>query len=730
VRRRALCAVLGLAASLGCVHIAGTVPPRSLPGGTRHFLAGAARVDITPIPGIAMGGHSLIGRVSRGTWTRLHARAVYLEDAEGRGIALVQCDLWSIAGGLSDRVALLLATQPDLLAKLGGRRLGREQIVLAATHTHHSPGLFSTDLFFASLSAPESGFDEGLFEFLAQRIAWSVAEAVERARPARVYERQDPVAGAFRNRSIDAFRANPEADSILASNVALPLCPPHPEYPDPESCRAVDPRVVTLRVEAESGGLIAAVVVFAAHPTLISHLSAVYSADLHGAVAVGLERRLAAAASAPDAASGSPIVAVFNGAEGDVSGVWIHQTREDVVRVADAIAARVESGLANPPGDAWRRVDGDVGFRFDRVNLRGQRVDHPDLGSGRTAWIPMPGRASIAGAEDGRSGAWPALFREGKRGVDFGPHGAKLGALDLLSAFGLTLPPFWFTRLVTLVAPPPVRVGVGVYSVGPLRLAALPGEFTTVQGRRIAAALAPAGGRREDVILIGLAHDFAYYFATPQEYDLQHYEGSSTLYGRWSGAYVQAALARLAARLDGGSGDAAAYAFDHRTGARRTSDARRLAKPPARLDAGTAAIAGPDAEAARHPRVCWRDAVPRLALRGAGPCAAARGGWECATPGVAMQIETPAGWSPLRHRGVPEDDEGLSFLTLAGRAGRASTAATCWCSHWLVPDGMDRSARYRFEVQTLRGSVIHSEAFDLETDTGSSADVCAEAFGP
>jgi hypothetical protein len=341
----------------------------------------------------------------------------------------------------------------------------------------------------------------------------------------------------------------------------------------------------------------------------------------------------------------------------------------------------------------------------------------------------MPGRASIAGAEDGRSGAWPALFREGKRGVDFGPHGAKLGALDLLSAFGLTLPPFWFTRLVTLVVPPPVRVGVGVYRLGPLRVAALPGEFTTVQGRRIAAAVAPANGRREDVILIGLAHDFAYYFATPEEYDLQHYEGSSTLYGRWSGVYVQEALARLSALLDRGSGDEAAYSFDHRTGARRTSDARRLATSPARLDAGTAPIAGPEGAAAGHPRVCWRDAVPRLALRAESPCAAASGGWECATPRVAMQIETPAGWSPLRHRGVPENDEGLSFLTLAGRAGRAGTPATCWCSHWLVPDGVDRSVRYRFEVETLRGSVIHSEAFELETDTWSGADACAEAFG-
>jgi neutral ceramidase len=675
-----------------------------------------------------MAGHSIIGRVGRGYWSRLHARAIYLEDANGRGIALVQCDLWSIAGGLSDRVALLLATRPELLAKLGGRRLGREQIVLAATHTHHSPGLFSTDLFFATLSGKESGFDQRLFEFLARRIAWTIAEAVARARPARVYERQDRVAGVFRNRSMGAFRANPEAGSILESNADLPLCDPDCEYRDPAACRGIDPRVVTLRVEAVSGELIAAMLVFAVHPTLVSHVSTLYSADLHGAVALGLERRLAAGTSGSGAGDGGPIVAAFNGAEGDVSGTWSDQTREDVVRIADAILERVGPGLRNPASADWRRVDGDIAFRFEKVSLRGQRVHHPRVGDGRTAWIPMPGRAVMRGAEDGRSNAWPFLFGEGKRGLDIGPHGSKIGALDLLEVLGFTLPPFWFSRLLTLTLPPPVRVGVGVYRLGPLRLAALPGEFTTVLGRRIANDLAPPGGNREDVVLLGLAHDYAYYFTTPDEYDVQHYEGAATLYGRWSGTYVQVQLSRLAHQLDASDGGEA-YAFHHHTGAYRRIDTRRLRQSPARLDAGTAPVVGAQGGegATGPPRMCWRDAVPRLAGQSSSPCAGTRGGWECATPRVRMQVETPAGWRPHLRRGIPEDDEGLSFVTLAGRAGKPSTEATCWCSYWLVPDDTDPSARFRFEVETLGGDILHSEAFDPASAGPPAAQACGAA---
>ncbi len=217
--RGLLGAALLVAACAGCVHVAGTVPAGAPAVAAGRFRAGVARVDITPIPGITMAGHSIVGQIARGYWTRLQARAIYLEDAQGSGLALVQCDLWAISAGLSDRVAEILASDPELLGRLGGRRLGRERIVLAATHTHHSPGLFSTDLFFAGLSGSERGFDPALFEFLARRIAWAIAEAVEGALPAQLHARRVVVSQAFRNRSMEPFRANPEAaDEILASH--------------------------------------------------------------------------------------------------------------------------------------------------------------------------------------------------------------------------------------------------------------------------------------------------------------------------------------------------------------------------------------------------------------------------------------------------------------------------------------------------------------------------------
>jgi hypothetical protein len=62
----------------GCATYRIPVPAYSLhapapePG---RFTAGAGKSEITPPPGIPMGGHGPAGRVARGYWTRLYARS-------------------------------------------------------------------------------------------------------------------------------------------------------------------------------------------------------------------------------------------------------------------------------------------------------------------------------------------------------------------------------------------------------------------------------------------------------------------------------------------------------------------------------------------------------------------------------------------------------------------------------------------------------------------------------
>lgn len=66
-------------------------------------------------------------------------------------------------------------------------------------------------------------------------------------------------------------------------------------------------------------------------------------------------------------------------------------------------------------------------------------------------------------------------------------------------------------------------------------ITAVPGEFTTMAGRRlrnkVRAVAAATGGKDVDVILAGLSNLYSSYITTPEEYQAQRYEAASTIFG-------------------------------------------------------------------------------------------------------------------------------------------------------------------------------------------------------
>jgi len=74
--------------------------------------AGAVCIDITPPPGMPMGGYSILANKGKGFRTRLKARVVYLNDGKGHSIALVQTDLTSASLLLHHKVAETFRKKP------------------------------------------------------------------------------------------------------------------------------------------------------------------------------------------------------------------------------------------------------------------------------------------------------------------------------------------------------------------------------------------------------------------------------------------------------------------------------------------------------------------------------------------------------------------------------------------------------------------------------------------
>ena len=140
--------------------------------------------------------------------------------------------------------------------------------------------------------------------------------------------------------------------------------------------------------------------------------------------------------------------------------------------------------------------------------------------------------------------------------------------------------------------------------LGDRLLATIPGEMTTEMGRRLRAAVgaAVAGAGVRKVLVAGLANEYLYYWTTPEEYQAQHYEGGSTLYGPYAGNLLLASHVELGGRLARNEPAPLAYAYDATAGKHGVDDpygrgaarGRVLAQPEpvARLQRATFVWAG------------------------------------------------------------------------------------------------------------------------------------------
>ncbi|KAL5742621.1 hypothetical protein ACOSP7_029353 [Xanthoceras sorbifolium] len=94
----------------------------------------------------------------------------------------------------------------------------------------------------------------------------------------------------------------------------------------------------------------------------------------------------------------------------------------------------------------------------------------------------------------------------------------------------------------------PAILPVQILQIGQLVILCVPGEFTTMAGRRLRDAvktvLTSGGGEKFNsnvhVVISGLTNTYSQYVTTFEEYQVQRYEGASTLYGPHTlSAYIQ-----------------------------------------------------------------------------------------------------------------------------------------------------------------------------------------------
>jgi neutral ceramidase len=665
---------------------------------------GAASEDITPPPGFPMGGYSLAGRLSRGHWMRLRARAFYFRDTEGSSLALVSCDLYAIPAGLQQMVAARLHPADGAGSKVPD--LSRDNLILTATHTHHSPGNYMSSEFYNGFASPYPGFSRQLFDALAEKIARAVARAAENAEKhpegAELVVTATAVPTLARNRAIRAFMRNDRVtvqDPILARGPLPPVkidCRNEaPEHSD--ICLrygAVDPEFTVLVARRPNGKIPAVLVFGSVHPTVLSREVAFYSPDLVGVAMRELELGKASWPREPEMVAG-----FFNGAEGDVSPRWVRRDIEEVKKLGGQLAESVGKAV---DGSSSRPGEGDVRVRAARA-VSGQYAFCK-------SW-PTPGVGTLGGAEDGRFVSFDLGFRAPfRRPLDYRKE------------------PGWFTRLLrwwrapnqgvkqpafevskmplidltqVLAAPDtfPREVPVTVAGLGSLAFLAVPAEMTTAMGRQARDEMARVL-RGERVIILGLANEYLEYVTTAAEYLEQEYEGGSTLFGPDTGKCYVKLLQSAASKLYDGPSEPPAR--------REYRVARAEFQPGLKPILGAkfgAEFWGLDAEyhdqelkSAFATAACLeRDLWPRFEWREEGQD----------DENVKLLEKQGSGW-------VTEEDDDRPGPAVATFLSDGTQHTRAWDAYWFPHVDHDRSAVHLFEVQIRSGALICSEPFTLD----------------
>ncbi len=407
----------------------------------------------------------------------------------------------------------------------------------------------------------------------------------------------------------------------------------------------------------------------------------VYHGDLFGIAARHAQTDLRADGNA------GAVVAVFNGPEGDVSPNWRSQGRSATTALGHGLGEAVVGALQTD----GQRLRGTAGYAFARAPMSTVDVKATTtVAQGTTGRRAFPGRSQFGGAEDGRTKMHARGFDEGRtvRRQRRKGHGSKRPALPL--------------GLIAMVHPArhfPSSVPVGVVSLGPLTFVTLPGEFTTILGQRIERRVREARGVPGPTVSIGLAGEYLSYFVTPEEYDLQHYEGASMMYGRLAGEAVAQTAQDLASepRVD----DVGPYAYRGRGKTSAAALSRKLRGPARKANEAVQAALEVDTAIS----MTFED------IRSNWPAAGGE-----TTPRITVEVELDTGWAPL------VDDEGDEFVSYVSQAGRGPWT---WTVRWLEPFApLDvRDAPLRLRVRRMDGTDVCSAPFDGKPSTRGLRDV-------
>ena len=515
-----------------------------------QYLLGVGKADITgPVVEINMMGYADPNQVGSGLRQRLYSRAFIVGDIETPEDRFVYLVLDTQSGDTAVRHGIL-----EGLQELGSEYDVYKQanVAVIGTHSHSGPGAW---LNYLLPQITSKGFDKQSYRAIVDGALLSIRRAHQSLVPGYLSVGTIDIADANINRSPYAYLANPHEE--------------RKNYPSD-----VDKTLTMLKFQAAGDRANMGVLTwFPVHGTSMLGNNTLISGDNKGVAAYLFEKSIR---DSEDAASG--FVAGFSQANvGDTSpnvlGAYCEDGSGSMCNFQDSTC-----GGRNEPchgrGPLFRIKDQGASscFEIGRRQFAGAKALYDNMLTIETA-IRGPAVKSLHTFQDLSHYTFPhpngsivstcpaALGYSFAAGTTDGP-----GAFDFKqnNTGSPNANPVWsvvsgFLREPSeeqkaCHAPKPILLDVGeikrpylwtpnivdiqVLRVGQLLIIVSPGEATTMAGRRWKSALSSAASdlsltpeTEPIVVLGGPANSYTHYIATEEEYDIQRYEGASTLYG-------------------------------------------------------------------------------------------------------------------------------------------------------------------------------------------------------
>ncbi|CEJ61019.1 hypothetical protein PMG11_09565 [Penicillium brasilianum] len=532
----------------------------SKPGST--FLVGVGKADITgAVVQVPFAGYGQLNQTGTGLRQRIYARSFVFTDPVNTTNSFIYLVLDTQSGDTAVRHGIIQGLQ-----SLGGkyRNYGEHNVAVCGTHQHSGPGGWMNYLLpqIATL-----GFDKQTYTAIVEGALLSIQRAYNSLAPSTISVGTIDIPDGNINRSPYSYLANPATERAQYDS-------------------DTDTTMTLLTFDRLSDGKTTGVLsFFSVHGTSLYNNNTLVTGDNKGVAAYLFERGVT-----NDTRFANNFVAGFSQSSvGDSSPNVLGPFCEDTGLPCDfrTSTCNGRTELCQGRGPYFGEADGGAKSAFEmgrrQYNAAFQLYGQISSGSGVMltgessvasyhTWQNMSGYEFISPFNDSlQSTCYAALGTSFAGGTSDGP-----GAFDFTQ--NNTSPnPFWQLVRTGLHQPGPAQIrcqypkqilfDVGAMDVpyawapdivdvqalrlGQLLIITSPSEITTMSGRRWKNAIVDAAESVLSisdpiVVLASPADSYAHYVTTAEEYNVQRYEGASTLYGpNQLAAYVNLSLTYL-----------------------------------------------------------------------------------------------------------------------------------------------------------------------------------------